>query len=177
LLIAPIPKLQVAKMTSRASSQILFAMQPSALPAWASPSPRRVYWLARIRSSAEPPTKNATIPNRGHVNQLRIPITSAQTAPASIGAASGTNGPEARWLGCGKLGRGGSAGGWGAPGGSSEGPSCTQALSTRADAGDHELRSSIVISKYTGYAYEYRTPCETCDIHRPGEFVWPVVRD
>lgn len=96
MLIAPIPKLQVAKMTSRASSQKLFAMHPSALPAWASPSPRRLYWLLRMRSRDELPTKNATIPKSGHVNQLKIPMTSAQTAPASIGATSGTNGPGAR---------------------------------------------------------------------------------
>jgi len=88
------PKLQAPKTSSRASSQKLFARHPSALPACARPSPRSAPPFARIRFSAEPPTKNAIMPSRGQVNQLRIPITSAQTAPASVGTTEPDAKPE-----------------------------------------------------------------------------------
>jgi hypothetical protein len=80
------PKLQTPRSIARASSQKAFARHPSARPAWASPSPPTVFRLKRIRPRAEPPTKNAMMPSKGHVNQLKIPITRAQTAPASVGA-------------------------------------------------------------------------------------------
>jgi hypothetical protein len=68
VLIAPKPKLHAPNRRSRATKQTLFARHPSALPACARPSPRTVNRLARIRLSAEPPTKYATMPMGGQVN-------------------------------------------------------------------------------------------------------------